>query len=63
MTDTQILPGNRLGNFQVLAVDETGKRISVSCACGHTNIVGIEALLSGTATCPAVNAIGHKSRP
>jgi hypothetical protein len=63
MVDTQILPGTRVRNFQVLSVDETGKRISVSCACGHTRVVGVEALLSGAATCPAVNAIGHKARP
>jgi hypothetical protein len=63
MTEAQITVGARVGPFQVLSADPSGKRIAVACQCGASHTVGVDALLTGAATCPAVNAIGHKSRP
>jgi hypothetical protein len=56
MSDAQIIPGSRFGNFEVVSLDETGKRASVNCACGCSHTLGVEALLSGAARCPAVQS-------
>jgi hypothetical protein len=54
--ETAIAPGLRFNGFEVLSVDETGKRVSVMCACGNAHTLGVEALLNGAARCPAVQS-------
>jgi hypothetical protein len=39
--------------FQVLSVDPAGKRAVVSCSCGGTHVVGVEALRNGSIVCHA----------
>jgi hypothetical protein len=47
MTVITIVPGMRIGNWEVLSVDQSGKRISVRCRCDAVHVVGIDALVSG----------------
>ena len=49
-----ITPGARIGDFTVLSVDPTGKRVAVSCLCRAVHVFSSEALLSGAAMCHAV---------
>lgn len=49
-----ITPGAKVGSFEVLSVDPTGKRLCVGCRCGGVHIVGAEAWRSGSVLCSAV---------
>jgi hypothetical protein len=54
-TGTRLQPGNRIGGFEVLSVDPTGKRCCVSCQCARgVHIVGTQALLAGSVVCAAL---------
>jgi hypothetical protein len=45
-----IVPGRRVGNWEALSVDPSGKRACCSCVCGTVRILSVAALLDGTAT-------------
>jgi hypothetical protein len=63
MTDAPtIKPGDRLHGVEVLSLDPLGKRAIVSCGCGQTHLVGVEALVAGQVICPAAKSSG-KWRP
>jgi hypothetical protein len=48
MTDAiTIVPGMRIGNWEILSVDPTGKRITCRCRCGVIRVVSLTALESG----------------
>ncbi len=49
---TTITPGMRIAGFEVLSI-VPGKRAIVSCGCGATHVISIEALLDGSAACAA----------
>jgi hypothetical protein len=51
---TTIIPGQRIGHFEILSVDPTGKRVCVGCPCGNAHIFGVETLLNGAASCAAM---------
>ena len=55
MTDAPITikPGDRLHGVEVLSIDPLGKRAAISCGCGQTHLVGVEALVAGHVICPA----------
>jgi hypothetical protein len=54
MTDAiTIVPGTRIGAWEILSVGPIGKRACVGCPCGSTHVYSCEALLSGTAMCHA----------
>jgi hypothetical protein len=55
MTDAStITPGQRIGAWEILSVDPSGKRAVVNCPCQNTHVFSTEALLNGTATCAAI---------
>ena len=39
--------GQRIGNWEVLVADDTGKRITCRCRCGAIRVVALTALESG----------------
>jgi hypothetical protein len=49
MTDANITPGQRIGAWEILSVDPTGKRAACSCVCKAVRILSTDALLNGTA--------------
>jgi hypothetical protein len=51
MTDAAtITAGMRIGNWEVLSVDPTGKRACCGCVCETVRILSTAALLDGTAS-------------
>jgi hypothetical protein len=42
-----ITVGQRVANWEVIAADETGKRITARCRCGRVMVVALTALESG----------------
>jgi hypothetical protein len=46
-----VLPGRRVGPFEILSVDPNGRRAIVGCRCGSTHIFSTESLLAGAAAC------------
>jgi hypothetical protein len=57
MTNAQIVVGRRIGNFEIVGLDATGKRVSVRCMCGSDHTIGLDALLAGLSQCPAFNHV------
>jgi hypothetical protein len=49
-TTPTITPGQRVGNWEILSVDPSGKRVCCACVCGTVRILSVAALLDGTAT-------------
>lgn len=47
MTGSDITPGARVGNWQVLGVD--GRRAHAICVCGTVRVLAIASLLDGSA--------------
>jgi hypothetical protein len=43
-------PGPFFGSWEVLSVDETGKRATARCVCGRIHVLGVEALELGITT-------------
>ena len=45
---TPIIPGQVIGNWEVLNVEPNGRRACCSCVCGNVRIVAVDALITGT---------------
>jgi hypothetical protein len=54
MTDGTITAGAKIGSWEILSVDPTGRRVCVGCPCGGVHIFGADALRNGSATCAAM---------
>jgi hypothetical protein len=49
MTDAStIIPGAKIGSWEIPSVDPTGRRACASCSCGVVRILSIGALLDGS---------------
>jgi hypothetical protein len=57
-----ITPAMRVGAWEILSVDPSGKRAVVSCPCQNTHVSSTEALLNGTATCASIPQRAGKRR-
>jgi hypothetical protein len=64
---TAIIPGQIIGNWEILNVEPNGKRACCACSCGTVRVVAVEALVSGTAaeSCGFCKRAGkrHGERP
>jgi hypothetical protein len=47
---TTIVPGQRVGAWEIISVDPNGKRVCCSCVCKAVRILSVAALLDGTAS-------------
>jgi hypothetical protein len=45
---TTIIPGQVIGNWEVLNVAPNGRRACCLCVCGNVRIVAVDALITGT---------------
>lgn len=64
MSASPIIPGQRVGHWQVISIDEAGKRATVQCRCREIRVIAIEALQDGTSTscgCSWPTAEGHRT--
>jgi hypothetical protein len=51
MTDAiTITPGQRIGAWEILSVDPSGRRAACSCVCKTVRILSVAALHDGTAS-------------
>ena len=49
-----VLPGQHIGQFEILSINPSGRRAIVGCRCGSTHVFSTESLLAGAATCPVL---------
>ena len=61
---TAIIPGQIIGNWEILNVEPNGKRACCSCVCGTVRVVSVDALLSGAVAascgfCKRAERAGH----
>jgi hypothetical protein len=50
-TSITIIPGMRIGNWEVLSADPTGKRACASCVCGAVRILSVAAHGTASPSC------------
>jgi hypothetical protein len=62
MTDAiTITPGQRIGAWEILSVDPSGRRAACSCVCKTVRILSVAALHDGTAS-PSSDASNYRPR-
>jgi hypothetical protein len=48
-TINTITPGQRIGNWEILSVDPSGRRAACSCVCKVVRLLSVDSLLDGSA--------------
>jgi hypothetical protein len=60
--DITIVVGQRVGAWEVLSADDSGKRLTCRCRCGEVRVVALTALENGSCRSCGCSPLSPKQR-